>query len=62
MLALELGGIIALIFLPVLGQTKQFSLWHLDERKHLAALADQHVICWTRDLESTPEPHALHPV
>src|SRR5207249_2517723 len=32
------------------------------ECKHLKALGDQHVICWTCDLESTPEPHALHPV
>src|SRR5262245_58100581 len=59
--ALHLNGIISSIFFPVLRQTKEFSLWHLDQCEHLPALGSQGVICWPRNLECTPEPHAIHP-
>ena len=41
---------------------KQFSFWHLDQCKHLAAMGDERIIFGSCNLECTPEPHALYPV
>src|SRR5439155_18941534 len=57
-----LHGIRPAIFFPMLRQTQQFSLWHLDQREHLAAIGDQHVVIRSRDSECAPESHALKPI
>src|SRR5947199_8086793 len=48
------------IFLPTLGQTEQFFLWHRDQRQRLPAFGNQRVIVQSSNAKCAPEARALH--
>src|SRR5689334_20148807 len=50
------------VTLPAFRQPKQFRFWHLNDREHLAAFGDQHVIRNAANLERAPETDAIEPV